>query len=224
MPHVAHYALPEAEAEAAARVQAHLDDLARHTRTFTAAAEMLSFAAQRAPAHETQFPADTSALAKERRNMLSEWQNIAVREGAMTLLHVATAMEALLGSLASCPTLSAALDHGKLTAAAKRFRLAFPGFRAILADGEAPAAPAPAKPDRINFSQSYSLGHVQLHGAKDNVFKFGQNMKYIATAADGNDLSYALDAKSVHELRAIATTYAGAFTDALSRLSQRSSA
>ncbi|KKC24000.1 hypothetical protein WP12_21800 [Sphingomonas sp. SRS2] len=225
MPHLARVALPDPEVASACRIQEALDDLARYARTFTAAGEMLSFAHQRAGAHEAQFKGDASALAAERRNLLIEWQHIAVREGAMTLLHIVETMSRIGASLAECPTLSVSTDHSKLLAANKRFRLAFPGFRPMTPDADDPTLSASEKPGQISFSQSYSAELLQFHSSRNNVFRFGQNMKYIAKApGSDNDASYTLDSKAVYELRGIATTYAEIFADAVEKLGPKSPA
>ncbi|MET0374693.1 MAG: hypothetical protein ABW128_10605 [Rhizorhabdus sp.] len=219
MPQLARAALPEPETASVCQVQDALDDLARYARTFTAAGEMLSFAHQRTGAHEAQFKGDNSALAAERRNLLAEWQHIAVREGAMTLYHMAETMSRIGASLPECPTLSAAVDHAKLLGANRRFRLAFPGFRPTTPDADAPASTPAEKPGQISFSQSYSAELLQFHSSKNNVFSFGQSMKYIAKApGSDHDASYTLDSKAVYELRGIAAAYADIFDDAVAKL------
>lgn len=219
MPQLSRAGLPEGEAQAISTLQDSLDTLAAHARTFTAAAEMLSFAQQRAATHEAQFTGDNSAMAKERRNLLAEWQNIAVREGAMSLFHFAATMDGIALALNDCPMLSAAIDQSRLLTAGRRFRQGFPGFKA--AGREAAPLPAPAPPTQIGFSQSYSTGQIRMHAAKGNVFRFGQSVKYIAQLPDsGDQASYALDTKSVYELRAIATAYAEIFADAANKFTQ----
>ena len=103
MPQLLRIKIPEPEAELVSTVQRYLDELARYARTFTAAAEMLSFAQQKTSAHEQQHKGDTSALGVERRNLFAEWQAIAVREGAMTLFHYADVMNSINGSLREWP-------------------------------------------------------------------------------------------------------------------------
>ena len=216
MPQLIWIKLPEPEAEAVSRIQRNLDELARYARTFTAAAEMLSFAQQKAGAHEEQHKADSSALGVERRNLLAEWQAIAVREGAMTLFHYSEVMSNIAASLRECPTLAASIDQAQLRSIGERFKQSFPGFKALGNGTDPQAAPAPAslQPQQISFSRTYSADHVQIHGEKNNIFQIGDSRKYIARAPGSGDLvSYSLDTNAVYELREITMGYARIFSE-----------
>jgi hypothetical protein len=224
MPQLLRIKLPEPEAEAASRVQRHLDELARYARTFTAAAEMLSFSQQRAQAHEAQHKDDRSALGIERKNLLAEWQAIAVREGAMTLFHFAEIMSHVAASLRDCPTLSASIDQARLDTIGERFRQSFPGFKALGTTTESRPTPplSPESPAKISFSRTYAPSHVRVHGEKNNIFQIGESMKYIArTPGSGDLVSYSLDNKSVYELREITAAYARLFLDVTDKLTPK---
>ncbi len=220
MPQLLRIKLPEHEAEAVSRVQRHLEELVRYARTFTAAAEMLSFAQQKAQAHEAQFQGDSSALGVERKSLLAEWQSIAVREGAMTLFHFAEMMSNIAVGLRECPTLQASIDQTQLTGISERFRQSFPGFKPR---GDA-AEPRPATqpPGQISFSRTYSPDQIRIHGEKNNIFQIGDSRKYIAQAPGGGELvSYQLDSKSVYELREITAAYALTFAEVTEKLTPR---
>lgn len=224
MPQLLRIKLPEPEAEVVSKVQRHLDEMARFARTFTAAAEMLSFAQQKTGAHEAQHKDDTSALGVERRNLLAEWQAIAVREGAMTLCHYAGVMRNIAGNLLDCPTIRSSIDQQQLNAIGERFKQSFPGFSA-LGKSEDPhpdrAAPSPP-PQQISFSQTYSANHVRLHGEKNNIFHIGDSRKFVARAPGSGELvSYSLDSKAVHELREITTAYAAIFAEMTEKLTPK---
>lgn len=224
MPQLMRIKLPEAEAGALSRIQRHLDALAQHARTFTAAAEMLSFAQQRAEPHEAKFQGDNSVLGVERRGLLSEWQMIAVREGAMTLFHFAEAMSDIAASLGECPTLSASIDQMRLDKAKERFRLSFPGFKALgdVANNRTAPASVPQQPNRISFSQTYSADHIRVHAERNNIFRIGDSRKYIARAPGEEELlSYSLDSTSVYELREIAIDCVRIFSAAVDNLSPK---
>lgn len=222
MPQLLRIKLPEPEAEAVSRVQHQLDELARHARTFTAAAEMLSFSQQKAQAHEAQHMDDGSALGVERRNLLAEWQAIAVREGAMTLFHFAEVLGNIAATLSECPTLSTSIDRVEFDAIGERFKQNFPGFRSLAsAPDQAPASTAQA-PTRVSFSRTYSADHVRIHGERNNIFRIGDSRKYIARAPGSDDLvSYSLDNRSVYELREITESYARIFSDLTEKLTPR---
>jgi hypothetical protein len=224
MPQLLRIKIPEPEAELVSKVQRYLDELARYARTFTAAAEMLSFAQQKASAHEQQHKGDTSALGVERRNLLAEWQAIAVREGAMTLFHYADVMNSINDSLRECPTLGGSIDQQQLLGIGERFKQSFPGFTA-LAKGGGPR-PAPSPPSRqhhqISFAQSYSASQVRIHGEKNNIFHIGDSRKFVARAPGGGDLvTYSLDSKVVYELREITMAYARIFADLTEKLTPK---
>ena len=222
VPQLMRIKLPEAETAALSRIQRNLDDLARHARTFTAAAEMLSFARQRAEAHEVKFDRDNSALGQERRNLLSEWQMIAVREGAMTLFHVAAAMSEIAHALQGCPTMSASIDQARMDQAGQKFRQSFPGFKPLGGATDQPPAPPHPQPRSISFSQAYTADHVRIHAEKNNVFQIGDSRKYIGRAPGSDDpLSYALDSASVYELRGIVTTYLAVFSEVASQIAPK---
>jgi hypothetical protein len=224
MPQLLRIKLPEQETEALSRVQRHLDELAQYARTFTAAAEMLSFSHQKGQAHEAQYEGDRSALGIERRNLLAEWQAIAVREGAMTLLHYAAVMNSIAADLLECPTLADSIDQARLRSISAQFKQIFPGFRADgpVANTQSTLPPSSAPPGQIRFSQNYSADQVRIHGEKNNVFRIGESRRYIARAAGSEDLlSYSLDSTSVYELREITAAYAEAFSDLTNKLSPR---
>lgn len=224
MPQLLRIRLPEPESEAVSRVQRHLDELARYARTFTAAAEMLSFSQQRAQAHEAQHKDDGSALGVERKNLLAEWQAIAVREGAMTLFHFAEVMSNIAASLRECPTLSASIDQAQLKAVGERFKQSFPGFKALANVGDPqPAPPTTTQaPKQLSYSRTYSADHVRIHGEKNNIFQIGDSRKYIARAPGSGELvSYSLDNKAVYELREITGSYARIFSDVSDKLGPR---
>lgn len=224
MPQLLRIKIPEPEAELVSKVQRYLEELARYARTFTAAAEMLSFAHQKTSAHEQQHKGDTSALGVERHNLLAEWQAIAVREGAMTLFHYADVMNSINGSLRDCPTLGGSIDQQQLSGIGERFKLSFPGFTALAIAGDPRPVPSPLSrvPQQISFSQTYSADHVRIHGEKNNIFHIGDGRKFVAHAPGGGDfISYSLDSKAVYELREITMAYASIFSDLAEKLTPK---
>lgn len=63
----------------------------------------------------------------------SGWQQIAARDGALTIYHFGRAIEGLRESFHACPTLSERVDHVKIRQAYKGFKSAFPHFIEIRA-------------------------------------------------------------------------------------------
>jgi hypothetical protein len=62
---------------------------------------------------------------------LGGWQSIAARDGALSIYHFGSTIEAIRHSLPSCPALNALVDHTVLRTAHAQFRKEFPRIEAV---------------------------------------------------------------------------------------------
>jgi hypothetical protein len=62
---------------------------------------------------------------------LGGWQDMAARDGAMSIYHFGSTVEAIKSSLPACPTLNSQVDHSTLRTAKKSFEGAFPRYKDI---------------------------------------------------------------------------------------------
>ncbi|MDX0478743.1 hypothetical protein GOC75_12265 [Sinorhizobium medicae] len=101
---------PESERIYISHIEGELMSLGRYVGDFGSAVSLFNFC--------NQFGLDVT----------SRWQFVAARDGAMSIYHVAKAIEGIRACFRDCPTYKEAVDHSKLREAAKELHVTFPGY------------------------------------------------------------------------------------------------
>lgn len=104
---------PETERVHIAHIERELMSLSRYVDDFGAAVSLFYFC--------RQFNIKVTA----------EWQFVAARDGAMSIYHVAKAIEGIRSCFRDCPVYKGAVDHSKLREAAKGLQATFPGYERL---------------------------------------------------------------------------------------------
>ncbi|WP_342163087.1 hypothetical protein [Methylobacterium sp. SD21] len=111
------------------QIQTQLNELARYVREFEGALSLMDFAREEWIRCVDLMSGPNFEEANERQNLVSIWQTIAARDGALTVQHIAVKMQQISSSIYNSPVLQKNVNHHTLRAATKLMDSYFPGSR-----------------------------------------------------------------------------------------------
>jgi hypothetical protein len=121
-PRLSPSAFPSQERDAVSRIESALDELDSFAGDLGAALALFNFSAAQGASAGVQV---------EVGRLMSRWQFIAAKQGAMIIHDFGTALSDIFGMFGGCPTLKSMVRLAQLREAAKTFRKAFPKFERL---------------------------------------------------------------------------------------------
>jgi hypothetical protein len=215
VPRILSFNLPEPEKENADALDCNLDSLEKCFRRFQHILALFDFGHRQLAVRRQPSSPQDGAQALREAETLSNWTEIASRDGAMTIWDFATAMHLVRKNLDACPTVNAMVDRSQLERAIALFHQSFPNAKHIRHAAAHPAEihGTPARTALNSHEGSYDDGFIRIDNSYGTVITGTFNRQVLATIY-GQIIGYELSQASVDKLAAVLTAVNAALTPA----------